>query len=109
MTYAVTNDVGIDVAAYKAINAGVGPEVPEGLIVHLAIKLPEGGLRYIDVWESEEDCQRFEDDRLHPVVHRLVRQRLGLGESDPVPPEPEKIPLTVIHVIGAGGNFDLTG
>jgi hypothetical protein len=109
MTYAVTNDVGIDVAAYKAINAGVGPEVPEGLIVHLAIKLPEGSLRYIDVWESEQDCQRFEDDRLHPVVHRLVRQRLGLEESDPVPPEPQKVPLTVIHVIGAGGNFDLTG
>ncbi len=108
MTYAITNVVGIDEAAYRAIQAQVGPEVPKGLIVHLAIKRPEGGLRYIDVWESEEDCQRFEDERLHPVVHRLVRQRLGLGEGDPVPPEPEKVPLTVIHVLGSGGNFDLT-
>jgi hypothetical protein len=43
----------------------VGPEVPEGLIVHLAIKHAEGGLRCIDVRESEEDCRRFEDERLH--------------------------------------------
>jgi hypothetical protein len=78
MAYATTNDVGIDEATYKAMQAQVGPEVPTGLIVHMAIKRPEGGLRYIDVWESEEDRQRFEDERLHPVVHRMVRQRLGL-------------------------------
>jgi hypothetical protein len=108
MAYARTNLVGIDEAAYKAIMAQVGPEVPEGLIVHLAIKRPEGGLRYIDVWESEEDCRRFEDERLHPVVHRMVRQRLGLTESDPLPDEPEQVPLTVVHVLGSGGNFDLT-
>ncbi len=107
MTYAITNVVGLDEAAYKAMQAQVGPEVPKGLIVHLAVKRPEGGLRYIDVWESEEDCQHFEDERLHPVVHRMVRQRLGLGENDPLPPEPEKVSLTVIHVLGSGGNFDL--
>jgi len=108
VAYAITNDVGIDEAAYKALMAEVGSEVPEGLIVHLAIKRPEGGLRYIDVWESEEDCRRFEDERLHPVVHRMIRQRMGLREDDPLPPEPEKVPLTVIHVLGSGGNFDLT-
>jgi hypothetical protein len=109
MTYARTNDVGLDETAYKALMAQLGPEVPKGLIVHMAIKRPEGGLRYIDVWESEKDCRRFEDERLHPVVHRMVRQRLGLGEGDPLPPEPETVPLTVIHVLSSGGNFDLTG
>ncbi len=109
MTYAITNVVGIDEAAYRAIQAQVGPEVPKGPDRPPGYQAPRRGLRYIDVWESEEDCQRFEDERLHPVVHRLVRQHLGLGEGDPVPPEPEKVPLTVIHVLGSGGNFDLTG
>lgn len=109
MAYATTNDVGLDEAVYKALQAQVGPEVPKGLIVHMAIKRPGGGLRYIDVWESKEDRQRFEDERLHPIVHRMIRQRLGLGEGDPLPPEPEMVPLTVIHVQGSGGNFDLTG
>ena len=59
MAYARTNVVGIDEATYKTMMAQVGSEVPEGLIVHLAIKRPEGALRYLDVWESEEDCRCF--------------------------------------------------
>jgi hypothetical protein len=94
MTYAFTQDVPIDATFYKRIADGVGDEPPKGLIVHLAVERPEGGLRYLDVWESEEDWDRFTDERLHPVVHPLLREIFG-GE---LPPEPERTPLSVIHV-----------
>jgi hypothetical protein len=94
MTYAYTQDVPINGAMYQRILDGLGDEVPKGLIVHVAIERPEGGLRYIDVWESEEDCDRFGEERLHPVVHPLLAGRFG----DQIPPEPERVPIPVIHV-----------
>lgn len=96
MTYAFTQDVPIDAAFYKRITDGLGDEPPKGLIVHLAIERPEGGLRYLDVWESEEDCDRFGEERLHPVVHNLLREVFG----NDLPPEPERTPITVVHVWG---------
>src|SRR6478609_6113867 len=74
MTYAFTQDVPIDAAFYARVVELLGPERPEGLIIHLAIERPEGGLRYVDVWESEEHCERFTEDRLHPVVHGLLQE-----------------------------------
>ncbi len=93
MTYAFTQDVPIDADFYQRIVAGLGSEIPNGLIVHLAVQRPEGGLRYIDVWESEEDAERFAEERLHPVVHPLLGEIFG----EELPPEPERTVLPVIH------------
>jgi hypothetical protein len=97
MTYAFTQDVPIDAAFHQRIMDGLGDELPEGLIVHLAIERPEGGLRYIDVWESEADCDRFVEERMHPVVHGLLAEIFG----DDLPPEPERTVLPVVHVWAA--------
>ena len=94
MTYAFTQDVPIDANFYSRITDGLGAEAPEGLIVHLAIERAEGGLRYIDVWESEEDFDRFADERLHPVIHPLLRETFG----EQLPPEPDRGTLSVLHV-----------
>lgn len=96
MPYAFTQDVPIGPEQYARILEGLGPEPPPGLLVHLAIALPTGGLRYVDVWQSKEALDRFTEDRLHPVVHTLLRQVFG----DDQPPEPERVPLDVIHVWG---------
>jgi len=96
MPYAFTQDVPIDGAFYRRITDGLGAEPPKGLIVHLAVERPEGGLRYVDVWETEEDYDRFVEERLHPVVHPLLSSVFG----DDLPPEPERAPLEVIHVWG---------
>ncbi len=93
MTYAFTQDVPADAAMYQRIVDGLGPEPPAGLIVHLAIALPEGGLRYVDVWETEADCDRFVEERLHPVVHAVLAEIFG----DTLPPEPEKTGIEVLH------------
>ena len=94
MTYMFTKDVPIDAEFYKRIVAGLGEDSPKGLIVHVAIERPEGGLRYIDLWETEEDCERFTEDRLHPVVHGFLSEIFG----DQLPDEPERVALSVIHV-----------
>ena len=94
MSYAFTQDVPIDAAAYARITDGLGPEPPAGMLVHIALQRPEGGLRYIDVWESEEDCNRFSAERLHPAVHPVLHDVFG----DNMPDEPERTPLTALHV-----------
>lgn len=94
MTYAFTQDVPIDAALYRRITDGLGDEPPKGLVVHLAVERPEGGLRYVDVWETEADWDRFAEERLHPVVHPLLSGVFG----DDFPPEPERTPLAVLHV-----------
>ena len=90
--YAFTQDVPIDAQFYQRIRDGLGPELPKGLLSHTAAELPEGGLRYYDVWESEADWDRFAEERLHPVVHQMLTEIFG----DKLPPEPEKVPLAVI-------------
>ena len=104
MAYAFTQDVPIDAAFYARVLEGLGDDPPKGLIVHLAVERPEGGLRYFSVWNCEEDWDRFAEDRLHPVVHPLLNGRFG--DDDDFPPEPARTPLPVIHVwsvTGPGG------
>ena len=93
MTYAFVQDVPIDATTYDQIVEGLGPVPPRGLIVHLTVERPEGGLRYIDIWEDEESWSEFVDGRLHPVVHALLAEVFG----DDLPPEPPRDELAVIH------------
>ncbi|MCU1401391.1 MAG: hypothetical protein JWN62_4500 [Acidimicrobiales bacterium] len=94
--YAFAQDVPADATLYGRIIEGLGDVPPQGLIVHLAIERPEGGLRYIDIWDTQEDCDRFTEERLHPVVHGLLAEVFG----DDLPPEPPRAPLHVVHVWG---------
>jgi hypothetical protein len=68
MVYAFIQDVPIDEAGYRRIMASLGPEPIEGSLLHLCVRREDGGLRYIDVWESEESCTRAFDERIHAAV-----------------------------------------
>ena len=94
MPYAFMQDVPIDRDFYGRIKQGLGGELPKGLISHVAVEVPEGGLRYIDVWENEEDWDHFAEERLHPIVHQLLAEIFG----DELPPEPERAPLRLVDV-----------
>lgn len=94
MPYAFIQDVPIDAAFYARIKQGLGDEPPTGMVSHVALERAEGGLRYIDVWESEEDWDRFAEERLHPVVHALLAEIFG----DQLPPEPDQTVMAVIDV-----------
>jgi hypothetical protein len=90
MTYAYTYDVPIGADVYARIKDGLGTELPPGLIAHLAWRT-ESGLRYVDVWQSEDDHEAFAANRLHPVVHPILEETLGF-----VPPEPARTTLDLV-------------
>jgi hypothetical protein len=59
---------------------------------------PDGSVHYLDVWESEEACDKAFEAVIHPVVHPL------LGEFDvQVAGEPPRDPVTVLEVRFADG------
>jgi hypothetical protein len=60
------------------------------MIAHLAWRT-DTGLRYVEVWQSKDDYEAFAGNRLHLVVHPILRDMLGF-----VPPEPAHTMLDVI-------------
>jgi hypothetical protein len=71
MSYAFIQDVPANEAIYGQIRAKLGAVAPAGLIAHIVVKR-EAGLRYIDIWDTDADWQRFRDDRLEPVVGEVL-------------------------------------
>jgi hypothetical protein len=51
---------------------GKGAMPPPGLIVHTAGATSDGGFRIFEVWESREECQRFMQEQLLPLVRELT-------------------------------------
>jgi hypothetical protein len=94
MVYAYMQDVPIDEDLYRRVIAELGPEPLQGSLLHLCVRRPGGGLRYIDVWESEEDCGRAFDQRIHPAVDT------AFGGARPAS-EPEVQRLDVVHASGS--------
>ena len=57
-----------DEAGYRRVMQNLGSEPVAGSLLHLCVRREDGGLRYIDVWESEEVCTRAFDERIHTAV-----------------------------------------
>lgn len=68
MVYAFTQDVPLDEAGYRRVMSTLGSVPLEGLLLHLCVRREDGGLRYIDLWESEEACTYAFDNRIHDAV-----------------------------------------
>ncbi len=96
--FAWSQDVPIGTDAYADINARIGTAAMPGLVVHIAVEQPDGTLRYIDVWESEQQCDAAFDSVIHPAVHPVLAQRQVHVDG-----EPPKLPLRVVDVRFADG------
>lgn len=94
MVYAYIQDVPIGADVYRRIVAELGSEPLEGGLVHLCVRQPDGRLRYIDVWESEQACERAFDQRIHPAVDAVFGGERPGGE-------PTVSRLDVLHASGA--------
>ncbi len=94
MVYAYMQDVPIPLDLYEKIIAEIGPEPMAGSLLHLCVRRPDGGLRYIDVWESKQDCERAFAERIHPAVDA------AFGGQRPST-EPTVEHLEVLHADGA--------
>ncbi len=90
--YAFTQDLPITTDVYAKIMEGVGSEPPAGCLVHAVVRV-EGGLRYIDVWESREACDRFLDERVHPALQHAFN---AAGAT--LPPEPARLEMDLVDV-----------
>ena len=68
-------------ATVDAVNAEIGVErdPPPGLVLHCAGET-DGRWQIVDVWESEEQAQRFDDERLRPAIEKVI------GATPPGPP-----------------------
>lgn len=94
MVYAYIQDVPIDEPLYRRILDELGPEPLAGSLLHLCTRRPDGGLRYVSVWTTAEDCERAFDERVHPAVDRALGGQRPDGE-------PVVTPLEVIHASGS--------
>jgi hypothetical protein len=67
--------------ASNRLNANENP--PAGLIAHVLTDIP-GGIRAVDIWESEADFQKFAEERLMPFAKAFTQERgislEGLGQ-----------------------------
>jgi hypothetical protein len=94
VVYAFIQDVPIGEELYRRIIDNFGPEPLAGLLLHLCVRQPDGGLRYIDVWDSEETCTRAFEERIHPAVDAAFGGERPSRES-------EVHHLDVLHATGA--------
>jgi hypothetical protein len=65
---------------YDKVRAKIGLDAPAGGIFHAAGPSPSGGWRVIEVWDSEEDAQKFFKERLGPALAEV-------GLDAPPPPQ----------------------
>ena len=77
---------------YQQVSAKLDTEgnPPDGLIMHTASEV-DGKLKIVDVWESEEQAQRFGQERLGPAIMEVA------GEQAAGPPEPDQIQIYEIR------------
>ena len=93
MVYAYIQDVPIGEDLYRQIIDNIGPEPLAGQLLHLCLRQPDGKLRYIEVWESEDACSRAFEERIHPAVDA------AFGDKRPTT-EPTVHRLDVLHATG---------
>lgn len=75
MAYGIIVTVPAPIDMYRAVNAEVsnkmGDSAPTGLLVHIA-RATTDGFQVIEVWESKQQCDSFQDDVLAPIIDRVT-------------------------------------
>lgn len=93
MPYACSYEVPASVHMYREVKRLIGDAPASGMLVHFVVR-SESGLRHLEVWESEDDCHRFRQERVLPAVHTVLR---SAGFTD-MPPEPLLEQLELVDV-----------
>jgi hypothetical protein len=73
---------GVTADQYDQVNAEarVDSDPPAGLMFHCAGEV-DGAWQILDVWDSEADAQKFDDERLVPAIEKV----LGMRPPGPAP------------------------
>jgi hypothetical protein len=91
MPYAFIQDLPITVEQYAVIRSEIGNDAPKGLVAHVVMR-HDAGLRYVDVWDSQADWERFHDDKVQPAVRKMMA-------TDGIVAPPQPAPHQTIDVI----------
>jgi hypothetical protein len=70
MPYALIMEWDADWETHLKIDAAIGTEPADGLVLHTAGPC-DGGTRTLDVWESKEHSTRFFGERIAPALASL--------------------------------------
>jgi hypothetical protein len=74
MAYGIIASVPAPIDMYRAVNAQVTEQVgdapPDGLLAHIARETADG-FQVIEVWESKQQCEHFENTVLAPIIDRV--------------------------------------
>lgn len=80
---------------YQRVKDEIAEPNPDGLILHMVSELDTGGLRHFNVWESKEQWERFQAERVGPALGRVLQ---GMGIVEP-PARPTITEMDLIDVI----------
>jgi hypothetical protein len=81
--WAFVSDVPISREQYDKLDTELGSHNPDGLIVHAAGE-SGSGIRIIDVWESKQQFERFQSERLGPAMLKVgIELPTNGGGGDP--------------------------
>ena len=97
MAFGCAYDVPANEETYVKVKAQIGEDVPEGLVLQVVSKAETGGLRHLMVWESREQWERFQAERVGPAVGKVLA---GMGITE-APERPLITELDLIDVITA--------
>jgi hypothetical protein len=87
MVVLLTIDLPISREDLEAVSSemGVRDDPPDGLIAHVMTATADG-VHVVDIWESRDRFQEFNDARLGPAMQKVLGER-GVSLDGP-PPEP---------------------
>jgi hypothetical protein len=89
--------VGVEMLDEVTVEMGVDKDPPAGLVVHVHL-VQNGRARIVDVWESAEAFETFNQNRLVPAVQRVM-ERHGMPMEGA--PQPETS-IVEVHAIVKG-------
>ena len=69
MAWGFISELPVSREEYDRVNAEIGDD-PPGLILHTASE-KDGKMRIVDVWESKDAYERFEQATLMPAMSRI--------------------------------------
>ncbi len=97
--HAIVHDAPATPEMHARVLEILGEEPPVGLVVHLALARPEGGLRYVDVWESPEAFATFGTERLGPAVRQMLAEHGIPADAADGPDGPDHAPSAAYPVV----------
>jgi hypothetical protein len=78
--WAFVSELPISREQYDKLHEELGSENPEGLIVHAAGE-SGSGIRIMDVWESKQQFELFQSERLGPAMRKVGIEAPGNGNG----------------------------